>query len=129
MKITGKTWLAAALSIAVSASISFSAQAAGDAAKGEKVFRKCKACHSLEAGKKKMGPTLAGIMGRQAGSVEGFRYSKAMKAADIVWNSETVAAFLAAPRKYVKGTKMAFAGLRKPADIENLLAYLEANTK
>jgi len=104
-----------------------SASAEGDASKGERVFRKCKACHSLEAGKKMMGPSLAGLLGRKAGTVEGFRYSKAMAAKDIVWDDETMSAFLKAPRTYIKGTKMAFVGLRKPQEVEDLLAYLKAN--
>ena len=62
--------------------------------KGKKVFRKCKACHSIEEGKKKLGPSLFGIFGREAGAVEGFRYSKPMAAADFVWNEETLNNFL-----------------------------------
>ncbi|MBL4639293.1 MAG: cytochrome c family protein [Kordiimonadaceae bacterium] len=100
---------------------------AADAAKGAKVFRKCKACHTLEVGKRRLGPNLAGIIGRKAGTVEKFRYSKAMAATDIVWDEANLSMFLQKPKKFIKGTKMAFAGLRKPADIENLLAYLKEN--
>lgn len=108
--------------------LSFAAPSfAADAALGEKVFRKCKACHSLEAGKRMMGPSMAGVFGRKAGSVEGYKYSKGMLAYGKVWNDETMTAYLKAPRKVVRGTRMAFAGLRKPADIENLLAYLKEN--
>lgn len=116
------------ITLGLFAALSFTAPSvAGDAALGEKVFRKCKACHSLEAGKRMIGPTLAGVFGRVAGGVEGFKYSKGMQAYGQVWNDETMAVYLEAPRKVVKGTKMAFAGLRNPADIENLLAYLKAN--
>ena len=66
------------------------------------------------------------LFGRTAGSLEGYKYSKAMKASGIVWDEETLAAYLRAPKKYVKGTKMAFAGLKKDADVENIIAYLKA---
>lgn len=100
------------------------AAVAGDVKAGKKVFRKCKACHKLEEGKNGAGPHLVGIFGRTAGAVEGFKYSKAMAGSGIVWDTETMTAFLAKPKKYLKGTKMAFGGLRKPEDIENVLAYL-----
>lgn len=100
------------------------AAVAGDVKAGKKVFRKCKACHKLEEGKNGAGPHLVGLFGREAGSVEGFRYSKAMAGSGIVWDAETLTGFLAKPKTYLKGTKMAFNGLKKPADIENVLAYL-----
>ena len=102
------------------------AAVAGDVKAGKKVFRKCKACHKLEEGKNGAGPHLVGIFGRTAGAVEGFKYSKAMSASGIVWDTETLTAFLTKPKKYLKGTKMAFGGLKKPEDIENVLAYLAA---
>ncbi len=111
----------------IAATLSVSTVSAGDAALGAKVFRKCKACHSMEAGKRMIGPSLNGVFGRKAGAVEGYKYSKNMKALDVVWDDASMTDFLKAPRKYVKGTKMAFAGLRKPADIDNLIAYLKAN--
>ena len=105
---------------------SVSAQA-GDAAAGEKVFKKCKSCHVADAKKNKTGPHLVGIIGREAGSLESYKkYSKAMKASGIVWNTETLDGYLAAPKKYLKGTKMAFAGLKKEADRQNIIAYLES---
>ncbi|MFC3052783.1 c-type cytochrome [Kordiimonas pumila] len=109
------------------AHLALPAAADGDVEKGERVFRKCKACHSLEEGQMMMGPSLHGVMGRTSGTVEGYKYSKAMVDAAIVWNEETLAAYLQSPRTYVKGTKMAFVGLRKPEEITDLLAYLEAN--
>lgn len=102
-----------------------SAAIAGDLDKGAKVFKKCKACHFVKKEKNKTGPHLVNLMGRAAGSVEGYKYSKAMKASGIVWDDETLTAYLKAPKKYVKGTKMAFAGLKKDADIENVIAYLK----
>lgn len=100
---------------------------AGDIKAGEKVFRKCKACHYADREKHKTGPHLVDIMGRTAGSLEDYKkYSKAMKASGIVWDDTTLADYLRAPKKYVKGTKMAFVGLKKDADIENVIAYLKA---
>ena len=98
--------------------------AEGDATKGERVFKKCSSCHAIEEGKRKLGPSLYGIMGRKSGSVEGFKYSKPMVSADLVWNEETLAGFLANPKKYMKGTKMAFPGIKKEKDLADLLAYL-----
>ena len=116
--------LAAFLSLSMSASLS--AQA-GDIAKGEKVFKKCKACHVVDKEKNKTGPHLVGIIGRDAGSVDSFkRYSKAMKASGLVWDAETLDAYLENPKKYLKGTKMAFAGLKKEADRQNIIAYFES---
>ena len=99
-------------------------------AAGEKVFRKCKACHEIgEGAGNKTGPHLNGVFGRTMGSVEGFRYSNGFQAAaeeGRVWDSAEMAAFLAAPRKYMKGTKMSFAGLKKDADLAAIEAYLKS---
>jgi cytochrome c2 len=103
--------------------------AAGDAAKGAKVFNKCKACHFADKDKNKVGPSLQGLFGRTAGSVEGYKYSDAMKGSGIVWSAETLAPFVRKPKDAVPGTKMAFAGLKKDGDVENLIAYLEEATK
>ena len=100
---------------------------AGDIDAGAKVFKKCKACHWADKEKNKTGPHLVGIIGRTAGSLESYnKYSKAMKASGIVWTEETLADYLRAPKKYIKGTKMAFVGLKKDADIANIIAYLKA---
>jgi len=98
---------------------------------GEKVFRKCKACHAVgEGAKHKIGPHLNGIFGRTAGTVDGFKkYSKDMvKAGEegLVWNEETMAAFLAKPKAMIKRTKMSFAGLKKQAELDAVIAYLKA---
>ena len=114
--------------IAMSAALMVAAPAgAGDIKAGEKVFKKCKACHYADREKHKTGPHLVNIMGRAAGGLEDYKkYSKAMKASGIVWDDTTLADYLRAPKKYLKGTKMAFAGLKKDADIENVIAYLKA---
>lgn len=105
---------------------------AGDALikSGEKVFRKCKACHKVgEGAKNASGPHLNGVIGRKMGSVEGFQYSGAFKTAHEdgrIWDEATLSAFLAAPKSYMKGTKMAFSGLKKEPDIVALTAYLKS---
>jgi cytochrome c len=103
---------------------STAALAQGDAAQGEKVFNKCKACHAVDEPQNKIGPHLVGIFGRPAGSVEDFRYSDAMKESGVTWNDETIAAYLADPRGYIKGNRMALAGL-KEEEIADLIAYLK----
>jgi cytochrome c len=114
------------LAVVVLATIAASpALAEGDAAAGEKVYKKCKTCHSLEAGKNKLGPNLAGIFGRQAGSVEGYKYSAAMASSGIVWDEATMDAFVAKPKDVVPKTKMAFAGLKKEVQRQDLIAYLK----
>ncbi len=100
----------------------------GDAEKGEKVFRKCKACHAVGAdAKNKVGPILNGIVGRTAASVPDFNYSDVfleLGANGTVWTPEELAAFLEKPRDYAKGTKMSFAGLRKEEERTDVIAYL-----
>jgi len=97
---------------------------------GEKVFKKCKACHQVgEGAKNRAGPVLNGVMDRAAGSVEGFKYSSALKdkaAEGLMWNEETLSAFLANPRGYMKGTKMSFAGLKSEEDQAAIAAYLSS---
>jgi len=122
MKTVFSGLLAAAV---VSLGLSSTAMA-GDPALGEKVFKKCKACHVVDSDKNKTGPHLVNIMGRQAGSVEGFtKYSKAIKESGIVWDEATLDGFLEKPKSYLKGTRMAFAGLKKEEDRANVIAYLK----
>ena len=103
---------------------------AGDAAKGEKIFKKCKTCHTIDkGGKNKIGPNLNGIFGRVFGTLEGFKYSKAMKEAKITWDEKTMDQFVTKPKKMIKKTKMSFAGLKKEKDRANLIAYLQEATK
>jgi cytochrome c len=101
----------------------------GDAAKGEKVFKKCKACHAVgEKAKNKVGPALNGIVGAPAAQAEGFKYSKSiveLAEGGLVWDQETLSAFLVKPKDVVPKTKMSFAGLRKEDDVTNIIAYLQ----
>jgi cytochrome c len=98
--------------------------AAADAAAGEKVFGKCKACHKLD-GKDGTGPHLNGVVGRAKAAAAGFGYSDGLVAmADQTWTPENLDAFLANPKGYVPGTKMSFAGLPKPEDRANLIAFM-----
>jgi cytochrome c len=109
------------------AALSFGAAPAraGDAATGEKVFNKCKACHQVgEKAKNRVGPVLNGIVGRPAGAAEGFKYSDALGGSGLTWDEATLAAFLADPKATVPGNKMAFPGLRKDEDIANVIAFL-----
>lgn len=106
------------------------AHAEGDAAAGEKVFAKCKACHENEKGVSKVGPTLKGVVGRKAASIEGYKYSEAMTAKGaegVVWDEATLTTYLADPKAFVPKTKMAFAGLKKPEDVADVIAYLKAH--
>ena len=120
--------LAFAAAIGLIAAIVAAPTQAADSEAGAKVFKKCKACHTLdEGGKNKIGPNLFGIIGKQAGSTEGFNYSKAFKKADFTWDEAELGKYLSNPRKYLKGNKMAFPGLKKPEDVENVLAYIMAS--
>ena len=102
---------------------------ASDAKAGKKVFAKCRACHFVDKDKHKTGPHLVNIIGRTAGDTDFKKYSKAMKESGIVWNDETLDGYLEAPKKYLKGGKMAFAGLKKKKDRDNIIAYLKEFSK
>ena len=100
--------------------------AAADPAKGKKVFAKCKACHKLDDNDNGVGPHLFAIIGRPSGAVADFRYSGPMAELEITWIPDELNDFLANPKGYLPGTKMSFAGLKKPKDRANLISYLEA---
>ena len=99
---------------------------AQDVAAGEKVFAKCKVCHQVgETAKNGVGPVLNGIVGRKAGSVEGYNYTPANKNSGLTWDAATLKDYLKNPRAKIPGTKMVFPGLPNEADIDNLVAYLK----
>ena len=96
---------------------------------GEKIFKKCMACHSIaKDGANKIGPALWGVLGRQAGSIADYKYSKAMAAYGKTWSFETMNSFLTKPKKWLKGTKMAFAGLKSEKDRAAVILYMNKNT-
>lgn len=102
----------------------------GDAEAGKRVFNQCRACHTVEPGQHRIGPSLHNVIGRTPGTVEDFRnYSPAMKEygkTGAVWNSETLDAYLKDPKAVVPGGRMAFPGLRRPEDRTDVIAYLES---
>ena len=103
--------------------------AMGTIAHGEKVFKKCSACHIVaKGGKNKIGPALYGIVGKASAVSEGYSYSKAMKAYGKSWNFEELNGYLLKPQSYIKGTKMAFAGLRKDKDRASVILYLNSQS-
>ena len=102
--------------------------AMGDIATGEKVFKKCAACHSIvKGGKNNIGPALYNVVGRDVGAVDDYKYSKALAAYGKAWTFEELNGYLLKPAKWIKGTKMAFAGLRKEKDRASVILYLNQN--
>lgn len=100
--------------------------AAADPKAGEAVFRKCQACHAVgEGAQTKLGPVLNGLIGRKAGTYEGYSYTDANKNSNIVWDEATLAKYLKNPTAMIPGTKMLFAGLPKDQEIEDVIAYLK----
>ena len=103
--------------------------AMGDVNSGEKIFKKCSACHSIvKGGKNNIGPALYNVVGRKAGVIEDYKYSKALASYDKEWTFEELNGYLIKPAKWIKGTKMAFAGLRKEKDRASVIKYLNQNS-
>ncbi|MEZ5936337.1 MAG: cytochrome c family protein [Alphaproteobacteria bacterium] len=120
---TSAALILAAVLLAVSPS---TPRAAGDAERGREVFRACAACHSLKPNDHRTGPSLTGIVGRKAGTAEGFRrYSEALEAAHLIWDDESLDAFLVAPQSFLPGNRMTFQGLPDADARADLIAYLE----
>ena len=109
--LTGQTW------------------AEGDAKKGKRVYNKCKSCHSLAKPKNKIGPHLVGIFGRKAGSVEGYKYSSAMRKSGIVWDEKSLDAYITKPKDFIPGNKMTFVGLKKAKQRADVIAYIKQQQK
>jgi len=114
----------------VEAKVDISAlMAMGDVTAGEKVFKKCAACHSIvKGGKNKIGPALYSVVGREVGGVSDYKYSKALSEYKKNWTFEELNGFLLKPSKWIKGTKMAYAGLRKESDRASVIKYLNENS-
>ena len=106
-----------------------SLMAVGDPVLGEKVFKKCAACHSIvKGGKNNIGPALYNVVGRKVGIVNDYKYSKALSGYEKEWTFEELNGYLLKPAKWIKGTKMAFAGLRKEKDRASVILYLNQNS-
>jgi len=102
-----------------------SSAVAADVEAGKTEFKKCALCHTTEAGKNKLGPSLFGVVGRKSATLENFTYSEAMKKFDHVWDEETLDKYLADPRGTVPGTKMIFPGIKDKTERDDVIAYLE----
>jgi cytochrome c2 len=118
--------LICALTLTCAASL---AHAQGDAARGEKQFVDCASCHSLTAGENGVGPSLAGVLGRKAGTLDDYRYSPALKRSNIVWSPQTLETFIADPQKAVPANRMPYAGMTNAGERADLIAYLQKMSK
>jgi len=118
------TAVAAVLLLLMPRSPAFGAD--GDPTRGEQIYHRCQGCHSIDANR--VGPRHAGLFGRHAGSLDDYNYSDAMRASGVVWNETTLDQFLTAPRKFIPGTKMPFAGIPDAQERADLIAYLKQAT-
>ncbi|MBX9574977.1 MAG: cytochrome c family protein [Caulobacteraceae bacterium] len=100
----------------------------GNATNGQRIFGQCRTCHVVEPGVNRVGPSLHGIIGRQAGTVAGFNYSAANKGSGVTWTEEVLFEYLENPREFMPGTRMAFVGLKKPQDRADVIAYLKTQS-
>ncbi len=102
------------------------AQDAHEVEEGQKIFKRvCFTCHTTDAGKNKIGPSLRGVVGRKAGTAPGFAYSSAMKDANVTWDDQALDKYLADPKKFIPGNKMPYAGVKKEDERKDVIAYLE----
>jgi|1185.fasta_scaffold1605976_1 cytochrome c len=117
-----RTGIALSLATVMTAGLPLTAHAQD----GEALFRRqCATCHAVQAGQNKIGPSMAGVVGKKAASVPGFQYSDAMKAANITWTDDALAKYLADPKGLVPNGKMVFAGLKKPDDVQAVIDYMK----
>jgi cytochrome c len=113
--------------LAAVALLALGAGAARAADSGDQLFRRyCSVCHATEAGQNKLGPSLAGVMGRPSGEVAGFNYSEAMQSAHVTWDAKTLDEYITDPRKIVPGNKMLFPGVKNPEDRQAIIDYLKS---
>jgi len=101
---------------------------ADDVVLGERIFDKCKVCHTLDGSKNAVGPSLYGVLGRSAGKLPGYNFSENLRASSIVWTERNIDLYLANPKKFIPGNKMMFPGLKKRSDRANLIAFLKAKS-
>ena len=113
------------LALSILASMDSGSAGAADVEAGKTAFKKCALCHTTEAGKNKIGPSLFGIVGRKSATLENFNYSEAMKKFDHTWDEGTLDEYLADPRGTVPGTKMIFPGIKDKAERDDVIGYLE----
>ena len=125
----GGWWLVAGGVIATFVVASTPRVRAADVGKGKAVFEQCAACHSLDGSGDYDGPTLKGVIGRKAGSLEDYRYSAAMKRSDVTWDAGTLDEYVADPQAFIPGNRMAFAGISDNTQRDDLVAYLAVATK
>ena len=122
-------WIAILWLILLAPASAFATYHPGDPVRGKRTFRFCAFCHSLKPGEIRTGPSLAGLFGRAAGSVEGFNYSRALKNSTVIWNERTLDAWLANPRKFIPGNRMRFRGLNSPEIRANVVVFLKQATR
>ena len=130
VKVEDATTISTTSSSTTSDKIDMSAlMAMGDIAHGEKVFKKCAACHSIvKGGKNNIGPALYNVVGRKVGAISDYKYSKALSEYNKEWTIEELNGYLIKPAKWIKGTKMAYAGIRKEKDRASVIKYLNQNS-
>src|SRR3954467_3304566 len=123
-RTAGGLWVAVTGVVVVFLAASTLPVRAADPEKGKAIFEQCAACHSLDASGDYDGPTLKGIIGRKAGSLEDYRYSAAMKRSDVTWDAVALDKYIADPQAFIPGNRMAFAGMSDKAERDDLIAYL-----
>ena len=125
-EVRGSWFVAAACACVVA--VSLTPARAADVEKGKAVFEQCAACHSLDGSGDYDGPSLKGIIGRKAGSLEDYRYSTAMKRSDVMWDAATLDNYVTDPQAFIPGNRMAFAGIADKAERDDLIAFLTIAT-
>lgn len=138
MWLVGRSWLVVGCGVLVAIAFTTRAHAAlpavalakaGDVEKGKTAFEQCAACHSIDGTGEYDGPSLKGIIGRKAGSLEDYRYSAAMKRSDVTWDAASLDKYIADPQAFIPGNRMAFAGMADKSQRDDLIEYLTVATK